>query len=90
MLSKLSKKVLDEINLILGLINRRLVIGLVYIIVLLPITSVMCLIEYDPLRIKRNGEKTYRKKRKDHLTDLTHILNYGSISRFSQRHLGLH
>ena len=58
---------------ILGWVNSRIILGLVYMIVLLPIAFIMRLIGHDPLRIKRKGEKTYREKRKGHQTDLTRI-----------------
>ena len=62
-----------KLGLTLGWVNSRIILGLFYIIVLLPIAFVMLLIGYDPLRTKQNREKTYREKRKDHKTDLTHI-----------------
>jgi len=62
-----------KVGLTLGWVNSRFILGLVYIIVLLPIAFVMRLIGYDPLRTKRNGEKTFREKRKLYQTDLTRI-----------------
>ena len=62
-----------KLGLTLGWVNSRIILGLVYMIVLLPIAFVMRLIGYDPLRTKQNGEKTYRENRKDHQTDLTRI-----------------
>ena len=62
-----------KLGLILGWVNSRIILFLVYMIVLLPIAFVMRLIGYDPLRTKRKGEKTYREKRKDYQTDLTRI-----------------
>ena len=62
-----------KLGLALGWLNSRLILGLVYMIVLLPIAFVMRLIGYDPLRTKQNGEKSYRQNRKDHQTDLTRI-----------------
>ena len=62
-----------KLGLILGWVNSRIILGLVYMIVLLPIAFIMRLIGYDPLRTKRKGEKTYREKRKDQQTDLTRI-----------------
>ena len=62
-----------KLGLTLGWVNSRIILGLVFIIVLLPISFVMRLIGYDPLRTKRKGEKTYREKRKDYQTDLTRI-----------------
>ena len=57
----------------LGWINSRIILGLVYMIVLLPIAFVMRLIGHDPLRTKTNREKSYREIRKEHQTDLTRI-----------------
>ena len=62
-----------KLGLILGWVNSRIILGLVYIIVLLPIAFVMRLIGYDPLRTKQIGEKTYRVNRKEHQTDLSRI-----------------
>ena len=57
----------------LGWVNSRIILGLVYMIVLLPISFIMRLIGYDPLRTKLKEEKTYREKRKEHQIDLTRI-----------------
>ena len=62
-----------KLGLTLGWVNSRVILGLVYTIILLPIAFVMRLIGYDPLRTKQSGEKTYRENRKDHQTDLTRI-----------------
>ena len=57
----------------LGWINSHIILGLVFIFVLQPIAYIMRLTRYDPLRIKRKGEKTYRENRKDQKTNLTRI-----------------
>ena len=57
----------------LGFINSHIILGMVFILVLQPIAYIMRLTGYDPLKTKRNGEKTYRENRKDHKTDLTRI-----------------
>ncbi len=62
-----------KLGLLLGWVNSRIILSLVYIIVLIPIAFVMRLIGYDPLRTKRNGEKTFREKRKKYQKDLTRI-----------------
>ena len=62
-----------KLGLTLGWVNSRTILGLVYIIVLLPIAFVMRLIGYDPLRTRQNREKTYRENQQDHKTDLTRI-----------------
>ena len=58
---------------ILGWINSHIILGLVFIFVLQPIAYIMRLTGYDPLRIKRKGEKTYRENCQDHKTDLKRI-----------------
>ena len=58
---------------ILGWINSHIILSIVFIIVLQPISFVMRLTGYDPLRRRRKGEKTYRENRKDLYTDLTRI-----------------
>ena len=62
-----------KLGLTLGWVNSRIILGLVYMIVLLPISFVMRLIGYDPLRNKLKEVKTYRENRKNHKTDLTRI-----------------
>ena len=62
-----------KLGLTLGWVNSRIILGLVYMVVLLPIACVMSLVGYDPLRIKRKRENTYRETIKDRQTDLTRI-----------------
>ena len=57
----------------LGWVNSHIILGLLYIVVLQPISLIMRLIGYDPLRKQRKGEKTYRENKKNHRTDLTRI-----------------
>ena len=57
----------------LGWINSHIILGLVFIVVLQPVAYLMRLTGYDPLRRRRNGEKTYRENRQDHHIDLTRI-----------------
>ena len=42
---------------ILGWVNSRIILGLVYIIILQPIALIMKLIGHDPLRLKRMNQK---------------------------------
>ena len=58
---------------VLGWLNSKIILGLVFIVILQPIAFVMRIIGYDPLRTRRKGEKTYRENRKNHQTDLTRI-----------------
>ena len=62
-----------KLGIILGWINSRIILGLVFMIVLLPISFIMRIFAYDPLRTKRKAETTYRENRKNHHTDLTRI-----------------
>ena len=62
-----------KLGLILGWVNSRIILGLVFILVLQPIAYIMRLTGYDPLKTKRKGEKTYRENRKYHKTDFTRI-----------------
>ncbi len=57
----------------LGWINSHIILGLVFIFVVQPIAYLMRLTGYDPLRRRRNGEKTYRENKQNHHTDLTRI-----------------
>ena len=56
----------------LGWVNSHIILGFIFIFIVQPIALIMRLIGYDPLRRRRNGEKTYREIRKNH-TDLTRI-----------------
>ena len=62
-----------KLGVALGWVNSRIILGLVFIIILLPISVIMRLIGYDPLRTKLKEVKTYRENRKNHKTDLTRI-----------------
>ena len=69
----LSYKFWMALGFALGWVNSRIILGLVFIIFLLPISFVMRLIGFDPLRTKLKEDKTYREKRKDHKTVLARI-----------------
>ena len=58
---------------ILGWINSRIILGMVFILVLMPISLIMKLTGYDPLRKKSNNEVSYRELKKSNSTDLTKI-----------------
>ena len=46
---------------ILGWVNSRIILGLVYIIILQPIALIMRIYGHDPLRIKNLPQKSYRE-----------------------------
>ena len=50
-----------KLGFILGWLNSRIVLMLVFLIVLQPIALIMGLLGHDPLRTKKNGEKSYRE-----------------------------
>tara|TARA_Y100001968_G_scaffold75876_1_gene67321 strand:- start:23 stop:418 length:396 start_codon:yes stop_codon:yes gene_type:complete len=59
---------------VLGWINSRLILGLVFILVLQPIALIMKIFGYDPLRKKKNNQISYREKKKQNeKVDLTRI-----------------
>jgi len=62
-----------KLGLTLGWINSRLILGLVYFLVVLPIALIMRIFGYDPLRTKQNNKKTYRELKSSHKIDLTRI-----------------
>ena len=62
-----------KLGLILGWVNSRIILALVFMIVLLPIAFIMRIFGYDPLRTKLRGDKSYRENRKNYQIDLTRI-----------------
>ena len=58
---------------ILGWINSRLILGLIYLVVLLPISMIMRTTGYDPLRKKKLKVITYRENNQNHKIDLKKI-----------------
>ena len=50
-----------KLGYILGWVNSRIILGLVFLIVLQPIALIMRLFDYDPLRIKKHDQKSYRE-----------------------------
>ena len=59
-------KIWTKLGYALGRVISRILLGLVFIAVLLPIALVIRLFGYDPLRIHRKGEKTYRENKKNY------------------------
>ncbi|MCR8540498.1 MAG: SxtJ family membrane protein [Prochlorococcus marinus CUG1439] len=61
------------IGLALGWINSRIILGLVFLLVLQPISIVMKVFGYDPLKKKKRNVLTYREIKENHKVDLTRI-----------------
>ena len=58
---------------VLGWLNSRIILGLVFIIVLQPIALIMRLFGHDPLKTKRVDQKSYREDKKEYIIDLKRI-----------------
>ena len=58
---------------ILGWINSRLILGLIFVIILLPLSIIMRATGYDPLSLKKNKQKTYRRVKENTLINLKKI-----------------
>ena len=58
---------------ILGLINSQLILGIVFILVLIPISFFMKITGYDPLRKKRYNVSTFREQNQEKRIDLKKI-----------------
>ena len=58
---------------ILGWINSRIVLWLVFIIVLQPIAIIMRIFGHDPLKIKNIDKKTYREIKTNHKVNFKKI-----------------
>ena len=57
----------------LSFINSNLILGIVFIFILQPISLIMKLFRYDPLKTKNESLKTYREFRKNHKVNLEKI-----------------
>ena len=57
-------KVWMKLGFALGWINSRIILGLVYLLILLPISLIMKIFGYDPLRKKKSSEISYREIKK--------------------------
>ena len=66
-------KVWMKMGLILGWINSRLILGLIFLFVLQPIAIIMKLFGHNPLKTKFTNQKSYREMNQDHKIDLTRI-----------------
>jgi len=62
-----------KLGKMLGWINSRIILGLVFIVVLQPIAIIMKILNYDPLRSRKNNQKSYRETIKEKSINLTRI-----------------
>ena len=54
-----------KIGYLLGWLNSRIILGLVFIFILQPIALIMKFLKHDPLRRKFHNKITYRELKKD-------------------------
>ena len=57
----------------LSWINSRIILGIVFLMVVQPIALIMKLINYDPLRLKKNNGNSYRENIRSKKIDLKRI-----------------
>ena len=62
-----------KLGYILGWINSRIILGLVFLIVLQPIALIMRIFGHDPLRMKKFEQKSYRELKINHNINLKKI-----------------
>ena len=58
---------------ILGWVNSRIILGLVFFIVLQPIAFIMRILGHDPLRTKKFAQESYREIKTNHKVNLNKI-----------------
>ena len=58
---------------ILGWVNSRIILGLVFFIVLQPIAFIMRILGHDPLRTKKFDQESYREIKTNHKVNLNKI-----------------
>ena len=61
------------LGLILGWINSRIILGLIFLLVLQPIALVMKIFGYDPLKKNKSNDISYKESKENHKVDLTRI-----------------
>ena len=62
-----------QLGHLLGYVNSRIIFGLVFIVVLLPIAFVMRAFGYDPLRTRKLNILSFKENKKGSKVDLTRI-----------------
>ena len=66
-------KVWMKIGYILGWVNSRIILGIVFLIILQPIALIMRFFRYDPLRLKKIDQKSYREIKTNQKVNLKKI-----------------
>tara|TARA_Y100000589_G_scaffold330086_1_gene378653 strand:- start:23 stop:415 length:393 start_codon:yes stop_codon:yes gene_type:complete len=70
---ELPYKIWMKIGHVLGWINTRLILSLIFFLILFPISLIMKSLKHDPLRLKKSNKLSYRENRYDDIIDLDRI-----------------
>ena len=62
-----------KLGYILGWINSRIILGIIFIVILQPIALIMKIFKYDPLQKNKTENKSYKEFRKQIKIDLNRI-----------------
>ena len=62
-----------KIGYVLGWINSRIILGMVFLIILVPIAIIMRILGHDPLRTKKVEKKSYKEEKTNYMIDLKKI-----------------
>ena len=62
-----------KLGTLLGFVNSRIILIIVFFFILFPLSIVMKVFGYDPLKITKVNLKTYREKKINSSNDLTRI-----------------
>lgn len=58
---------------ILGWINSKIIFGVIFLIILIPISFIMRIFGYDPLKLKNKGKNSYKEFKNQINSDLKRI-----------------
>ena len=58
---------------ILGWINSKIILGVIFLIILIPISFIMKIFGYDPLKLKNRGKNSYKEFKNQINSDLRRI-----------------
>ena len=66
-------KIWMKLGFLLGFINSRIILFLIFLFVLQPIAFFMKFLGYDPLKTKKDNKTSYRELKRPNKIDLTRI-----------------
>ena len=62
-----------KLGFVLGWVNSRIILGIIFFLILFPIAFIMKLFNYDPLQRGKNSKESYKEIKKGYNIDLTRI-----------------